>query len=133
MSQGQYEEKLSDGGTLCVFNHSWEVKYYFPGPDLRHNGTFLRFGDRDIPKLVVAYQSAYQKYLDLKRTIAPGVELKLEQALNLTIRVGGHFEGICLASYHDPVANDSALQRKLAAYAVALDRAPRIQAMLKQL
>ena len=38
---GQYQEGLKSGGQLIVTERDWYIEYYFPGPDLRYNGTFL--------------------------------------------------------------------------------------------
>lgn len=38
---GEYSEKLKSGGDLIVSSKSWYIRYYFPGPDLRYNGTFV--------------------------------------------------------------------------------------------
>lgn len=38
---GKYVETLSSGGELVVTESSWEISYYFPGPDLRYRGTFF--------------------------------------------------------------------------------------------
>jgi hypothetical protein len=130
---GHYEETLPDGSRLKVYADHWEIEYYFQGPDLRYNGTFIRFAACQVPRLITEYQKAWQRYCDLKRATEPGSELTLDLSMNITIRVGGHFDGVCLACYHDPVNAESGLQRKLSSYTLALERAPSIQQMISRL
>ena len=132
MTNGHYEEQLADGGKLRVFSNHWEIEYYFQGPDLRYNGTLVKFGGPDIPKLVEDYRAAYHRYQDLKGSLVRGGDLTLNVTADLTIRVGGRFDGICLANYHDPVNSDLCLDRKLNSYSIAMERAQTIQQMLRQ-
>lgn len=127
----QYEEPLDDGGVLRVFADRWEIEYYFPGPDQRYNATFLKYDERELSRLTEDYKVAYSKYRELKHSAAPGSELTLELGLRLTIRVGGHFDGVCLASYHDPINTDIAFQRRMRVYEMAQVRAHKVQQMLK--
>lgn len=131
--RGHYQENLADGGKLRVFANRWEIEYYFPGPDLRHKGTFVRFADREIENLIDEYRAAYQKWKDLKQSAIKGTELTLPASAHLTVRVGGYLDGVCLAIRHDPVNNDSKLQQKVDSYVLALERAPKIQEMLRHI
>ena len=69
MSTGSYEEPLPCGGKLKVTKASWEISYYFSGPDLRHNGTFVSVPGKSIEQYISAYLENFAEYEKLKEAI----------------------------------------------------------------
>ena len=57
---GTYEESLPCGGKLKITSDSWEIAYYFPGPDQRHNGTFVSIPGKSIQQYIDAYVIDYR-------------------------------------------------------------------------
>ena len=52
---GEYREPLLSGGELIVTDSSWCIKYYFPGPDLRYNGTFVTIDASKVDEYIAAW------------------------------------------------------------------------------
>ncbi len=91
----------------------------------------MKYDERELLRLIKDYKVAYAKYRELKRSAVPGSELALELGLRLTISVGGHFDGVCLASYHNPINTDIAFERRMRVYEMAQVRAHKVQQMLR--
>ena len=62
---GEYSEKLTSGGELKVSVNSWHILYYFSGPDLRYNGTFVRVDGKDVDRYIDAWENNFNKLLRL--------------------------------------------------------------------
>ncbi len=133
LDDASFVQTLPDGGKLRIFHDCWEIYYYFSGPDMRYNGTSVRFRDHEVPKAIEHYRSAYEKFKESKRVTPAEAELKIGYSMDLTIRVGGSGEGVCLGSYHDPVHTDDGLNVKLESFSMAIERAPKIQELLREL
>ena len=129
---GTYEEKLPCKGTLRVFKSDWEIQYYFPGPDLRHNGTFKTLPGGAIEQYIQAYQNNWAEYVRLKATIPKGGEFSKLGEAGMTIRIG-MFEGVCLVSYHMPISSETSLRAVLDGFRYAKERVTRIQGFLNTL
>ena len=56
---GQYSEKMKTGGELIVTANDWYIQYYFSGPDLRYNGTFVRLPGKEIDEYINAYRNKF--------------------------------------------------------------------------
>ena len=67
---GEYRETLPSGGELVVTENEWHISYYFPGPDLRYNGTFFMVRSKDIDTYIAAWKNNFDKYLKLKATLS---------------------------------------------------------------
>lgn len=130
---GQYSEKLMTGGELIVSTDSWNIKYYFPGPDLRYNGTFVTVAGAKIEKYISAWKNNYKKYLLLKKTIPVDGEFSTEGEMGMTIRIGKFFEGVCLYSYHMPISTEEKLNQVISDYQYAKERAIKLQKFLRNL
>jgi len=128
-----YKERLKTGGELVVEKTKWMVQYYFPGPDLRHNGEFYEVLGSNISDVVNAYKANYTKFSELKRSIPGGGEYKEGGLGKMTIRVNGHFEGVCVCGYKMPIKTQSQLNDLLADYAYCSQRALLIQEALLKL
>lgn len=63
---GEYKENLPSGGELVVTPDSWCISYYFPGPDMRYNGTFLRIPSTKVDKYIRAWKNNFEEYMKLK-------------------------------------------------------------------
>ena len=132
-SSGKYTEKLPCGGTLEVINQSWQVEYYFPGPDLRHNGEFFRIPGSSLEKYINALIANWTQFQALKAAIPYNGEFKTVGELGMCIQVGGYHEGVCLKSYHMPINTQTKLENVLASYRYALQRAPQVASLMEKL
>ena len=134
MSQiGIYEETLPCGGKLKVTKSSWLIEYYFPGPDLRYNGEFVRIQGAQVSGFICAYQENWKKYSELKKTIPKGGEFNTAGKSGMQIRVGGFNEGVCIQSYYMPLKSISSVNKLIEGYKYALKRAPEIKIFLASL
>jgi len=133
MSSGEYSEKLSyGGGTLMVSKSSWRIQYYFPGPDLRHNGTFFNVEGTAIETYISAFIENWKEYEQLAEQIPNGGEFSKAGKMGMTIRVG-NFAGVCLQSYHMQISSRVQLKQVVDSYRYAMQRAPQIQSFLQSL
>lgn len=130
MNSGTYQEALSCGGTLKVTKTSWEISYYFPGPDLRYNGESLTILGSQLGFYLEAYAENWEEYEVLKTSIPFGGEFSKVGKMGMTIRVGTYHPGVCIKSHHMPVNTRLQLDRQIACYTYARERAPKIQAFL---
>lgn len=133
MSIGTYEEPLPCGGKLKVSKASWEIQYYFPGPDLRHNGTFVSVPGNSIDQYISAFHENWAEYEKLKAFVPKGGEFTKSGKLNMTIRIGNFAQGVCLRSYHMPINSAQQLEKIVGGYRYAAQRAPQIQQFLASL
>jgi hypothetical protein len=133
MSSGEYSEKLPCGGTLMVSKSSWKIQYYFPGPDLRHNGTFVNVPGATIETYISAFIENWKEYEQLTEQIPNGGEFSKAGKMGMTIRVGKFAKGVCLQSYHMPISSREQLKKVVDGYRYAMQRAPQIQSFLQSL
>lgn len=129
---GTYSEKLKTGGELIVTSTNWSIRYYFSGPDLRYNGTFVTLEGRDINKYIDAWANNFDKYLKLKETVLTGGNFETAGSMNMTIRIG-FVEGVCIRSYHMPVRTHEKIIEIITDYEYARDKASKISVMLNAL
>ena len=133
MSTGKYEEPLPRGGKLKVTKSSWEISYYFSGPDLRYNGTFVSVPGRAIEQYISAFEENWAEYQQLKKAIPSGGDFSKPGKMGMDIRIGNHFEGVCIQSYHMPLKSREHLDKLISGYRYAAQRAPQIQNFLASL
>ena len=134
MASGEYSEDIGNGGELVVACHGWLLKYYWPGPDMRYNGTFKNVPGREIDRYIKAWESNFQKFQELKKVLPKGGEYVEKSLMGMEIRVNTFLsEGVCLESYHCCVSDASKLRKMVASYEMAKEKAPVIQAMLAKL
>ncbi len=123
---GEYSEKLPSGGKMVVTKTSWKIDYYFPGPDLRYNGTFFTIPGAEIDAYISAWEANFNKYLELKKTMRGG-SYSCEGSKGMMIRVNKYPEGVSLTSYHMPINSRAALNKIVGEYERAKRRAQDIR------
>ena len=97
---GEYKEKLASGGEMIVSENKWYLSYYFPGPDMRYNGTFKRINSSEINKYISAWKNNFATYLKLKSELTlDGTYEKIGEA-GMKISIGGYRDGVCIDSWH---------------------------------
>lgn len=133
MTTGTYEEPLPCGGKLKVSKTSWEVAYYFSGPDMRYNGTFVNVPGSAIQQYISAFRDNFAEYRHLKGALPKGGEFSKVGQQGMTIRVGHFSEEVCIRSYHMPINSESHLEKVISGYLYAASRAPQIQQFLANL
>ena len=133
MSAGTYEETLPCGGKLRVTKNSWEIFYYFSGPDLRARGDIVTIPGSAVRQYAEAFRDNWLEYQSLKKSIPTGGEFSKAGKLDMTIRVGKFSEGVCLRSYHMPVNTVAKLKEVINGYIYAEKRVVHIQEFLSNL
>lgn len=129
---GTYVEDLPCGGRLKVSKSSWEISYYFPGPDARHNGTSVTLpGDR-IKEYINAFENNWTEYKRLKGMIPSEGSFSKEGQKGMTIRLG-MFEGVCLRGHHMPVSSRERLTKIINSYEYAAKRSRQVQSFLAKM
>jgi hypothetical protein len=130
---GTYSEKLPCGGTLEVTKDGFRIRYYFLGPDARHNGTFVDLQGSRLRDYISAYQENWEKLLALKATIPAGGEFSQAGTMGMQIRLGKFNAGVCIRAYHMPLNTKTSLERVIASFEYAIKRAEKAQAMLREI
>ncbi|MCU0570423.1 MAG: hypothetical protein MUF49_28105 [Oculatellaceae cyanobacterium Prado106] len=129
-ASGTYTEALSSGGNLTITSRNWSIEYYFPGPDLRYKGTFVSVNERDVKDHIQAFQDNWAEYEQMRAMVPNGTEVEKKGQSGMVIRVGGYWPGVSLRSYHMPLSGRGQIDKVIADYRYALDRAPAIQKFL---
>lgn len=133
MSTGTYEEPLPCGGKLKVTKSAWEIFYYFPGPDRRHNGTFMSVPGNSVEQYISAFNDNWAEYEQLKTSVPKGGEFSKNGKMGMSIRIGNFAQGVCLRSHYMPVSSVQQLEEVIGGYRYAAQRAPQIQKFLASL
>lgn len=133
MSTGTYEEPLSCGGKLKVKKSSWEISYYFCGPDMRYKGDFFSIPGSSIENYISALNENWSEFEKLKSVIPNGGDFSKPGKMEMNIRVGHFAQGVCIHSYHMPICSKQQLEEVINAYRYASQRAPQIQSFLASL
>ena len=128
---GQYSEKLKTGGEIVVTTTEWKISYYFSGPDFRYNGTFIILDGKDINKYIDAWADNFKKYQNLKKSMPKEGNSEFPGTMQMSIRIGGFAEGVCIRSYHMPIRTQDKIIEVISDYKYARDRAVKIMDMLK--
>ena len=134
---GTYEERLSStgNGTLRVTMNSWSIRYYFPGPDMRYNGTWLTLEGKDIDNYIKAYKANWEEYQSLKTQVPKGGSFRKQGLQGMSINVGSsgiYQDGICIDGWHLPINNEKELTALLESFEYCKTKAPQIMEWLKQ-
>lgn len=133
MNTGFYEEALPCGGKLKVTKESWEINYYFPGPDLRHRGVFVSVPAAHLESYILAFRQNWAEFEQLKSSIPIGGEFTKEGKMGMMIRIGKFSQGVCIKSYHMPINSKSNLESVINSYNYASIRAKTVQHLLASL
>jgi hypothetical protein len=128
--QGTYEEKLPCSGRRQSDREAWTIEYYFPGPDRRYNGTFVTVPGWEIDEYIDALLSNWAEYQRLKTTIPKGGAFSREGKLEMTIRVGGFAEGVCLRAYHMPMNSLDRVEHVIGSWRYATHRVKELRPLL---
>jgi hypothetical protein len=110
-------------GTVQVGQVRWRVYFYFPGPDPRNDGTFVTIKDTQIDEYIHAYEENWKKYISLKKQILIPGSYETPGLCNMTIRIGGHREGVRLANFFLPINNETEIKKIISDLKWARDRA----------
>jgi len=130
---GVYSEKLPCGGTLEVTAQGFRIHYYFPGPDMRHNGTLVDVPGAEVEAYMNAFAENWREFQQLKASIPVGGQFQRAGRKGMQIRIGPFREGVCLEMYHMPIRTEAELQSVIGSYRYALQRAAQAQALLQRL
>ncbi|OFX53956.1 MAG: hypothetical protein A2066_00790 [Bacteroidetes bacterium GWB2_41_8] len=132
---GEYKEKLPFGqGDLIVTKNDFYIQFYFPGPDMRYNGTFLKIDSYKIDSYVTAYRNNWNKYIELKDMQTKlANEFSLTGELGMKISIGGWINGICIDSYHMPLDSEKKINNVIDSFSWAKQRGSEIKNFLKSL
>ena len=123
---GTYTEKLPTGGELQISRNSWLIQYYFPGPDRRYNGTFVRIQGKDIDQYISAWKTNLAKYFELRKSVPGNGSFHTSGAMGMTIGVGGFWDGVSLRSYHMRVRTEQEVDKIIEDYQYAKKRASQL-------
>ncbi|WKV95540.1 hypothetical protein PYV50_15385 [Pseudomonas sp. H22_DOA] len=118
---------------MKVQQESWEIKYYFPGPDLRHSGLFVVVPGAQVDSYISAFRQNWEDFEHLKSYIPAGGEFVKEGRMGMMIRIGKFSQGVCIKSYHMPISSKSHLESVISSYNHASERAKTIQKFLAHL
>lgn len=133
MSAGTYEEQLPCGGKLKVTKTGWEIAYYFPGPDMRYNGTMFSVPGSWVERYISAFRDNWAEYEQLKASIPKGGEFCKNAEMGMSIRIGKFAQGVCIQSHHMPITSAQHLEIVINGYRYAAQRAPQLQKFLESL
>ena len=130
---GQYKETLQSGGELIVTASDWYISYYFPGPDMRYNGTWKRISSTDIDKYISAWKNNFRTYLKLKSELSLEGTFEKTGEAGMKISIGGYRDGVCIDGWHMNVRTQAKINDIVKDYTNAKKKAPKIQEMIKSL
>lgn len=130
---GEYKEHLISGGDLVVTERDWYISYYFPGPDMRYNGTFFSINGKDVDKYIAAWINNFEKYKKLKNTLSLNGTYEITGEAGMKISIGGYRDGVCIDAWHMNIREQSKIDRIIADYKQCKVKAVTIQNMLKSL
>lgn len=130
---GKYEENLPSGGKLVVSESSWSISYYFPGPDMRYNGTFFHISGTNIDKYISAWKNNFKKYLELKSTMSLSGTYTTTGEAGMKISIGGYWDGVCIDGWHMNVHDQAKIDKIVDDYKKCKTKAMSIQNMLKSI
>ena len=133
VTTGKYEERLPCSGTLSVTDSDWSIRYYFPGPTARHNGTFFTIPGRSVPEYITILRENWDQLEALKAAVPTGGEFSKTGKLSTSIRIGTFAAGVCLHYHYLPINTKKQLDEVIAGFEYAIQRAARVQTMLQAL
>lgn len=66
----ELSENVAFGGRLTARESGFDLTYYFPGPDRRYNGTFLKIDASMLHQYIVAWQENWKAYQVLRASVS---------------------------------------------------------------
>jgi hypothetical protein len=127
---GEYVEKMKCGAELHVSKSDWYLRFYFPGPDLRHNGEFLTIPGNQMLDFISAYKSNFATYLKLKESIPANGSFTQNGMMGMKININGYFNGVCIKSYHLPINTQDKLNEILTEFQEVIIKSKKILTLL---
>ena len=128
---GKYSELLPCGGELQIWSHGWQIHYYFPGPDLRYNGTLVEIPGKDVEEYARSFEQNWEDYQRLRIVMAGVGNLERHGMCGMIIRVGGFADGVCLRGYHMPISTIERLRQVVDGFRCAIARAHDVQRLFQ--
>ncbi|MDN2713692.1 hypothetical protein [Janthinobacterium sp. SUN120] len=108
------------GGKLTACEAGYELSFYFPGPDLRYNGTFLKINDVLLPQYITAWEVNWRNYQFMRRNL-PSSTFTSEGELGMKIDASG------VGLYKLRITTDDELATMLSVFQNALARGKELQ------
>ena len=109
----ELKETFPFGGTLIVREAGFEVLFYFPGPDRRYNGTFLKIEDAILPQYIAAWTENWRTFQTMCETM-PGRSFSADGLLGMRIDLNGvRLQKLCVTSRSELDAMLQVFQRAL--------------------
>lgn len=124
----EYRTPLKSGGTLIIYTNSWEIQYYFPGPDRRYKGSFITINGKYIDNYINAWENNFNKFEELKKQHKfKNGQINLDGEAGMNIVVGGILEGVYLSNYRMCIKHYAGIQQIVNDYRKAKQIAEKIQ------
>jgi hypothetical protein len=120
-------ELLVCGGRLTVSAATWEIKYFFPGPDRRYNGTFVTVPGVMIDQYIEAWLDNWAEYQRVVASLPKVSGFSKTCKLGMVIHIGNFVSGLCICLHHMPVCTQVHIDEIVASYSYAKKRALQIQ------
>lgn len=108
--KGKYTEKLEIlNANLVITDSNYYISFYFPGPDLRFNGTFFSIYSHELDRYIIALRNNWLKYLELQRTLLLG-EFDIPGDMGMRIIRGQYFKGVSLYSRNFIISTENEME-----------------------
>lgn len=134
---GKYIEPLSSGGELVVTAGKWYIKYYFFGPDFRHNGENVTIESKDAKEYINAFKKNFAKYQTLLQAIPSDGEFQTKGECNMNIGIGKYRKGVTISQWYNhlsgscfPIDSQEKLDQVILDYVYCEERAEEIKKKL---
>lgn len=129
---GEYVEVFNNYGKLHISAHSASIKFYFPGPDLRYNGTFIYIEEENINKYITAYQNNWQRGSVLYKKTKELLQAELREQGEMGMMIVATRQGfkVCLDNYHLPISSQKECEEMIRKLKLAKLRIKEIRSKL---
>lgn len=136
---GTYQEQINSPGrgiaTFIVSSYTWSIRFYFPGPDLRYNGTTITINGDQVQEYLNAYRENWKTFKALKaQTPIGGKPFQKfgEKGMAINVGTNGIYQnGVCLKGWHLPIDTEEKLSCLLDSLEYCIEKAPQIMQWLK--
>lgn len=130
---GEYVESFgAPHGKLHIGATRADIQFYFPGPDLRYNGTFFNIPESEIDNYIQAYKDNWIKAQELyeKAQTLPDTTLRIVGEKGMNIIVSNRSIDIYLHQHHLPVRTEEQCSNMINRLQIAKLRIKEIQQKL---